>query len=150
MQQALQRVRRLLLLELALGLQIQPWILDQALANRRRRVAPGGIQRRDLAALELVLGDPFTETFTRLRVDARQRNQGLHGRLRGDLPAADPLLDRCRKILHQPQAPRDPSRAAVEASSQLLLAPIGTARQLCQQPPLLQRRIAQGVAQAAL
>ncbi|MCP4204526.1 MAG: hypothetical protein GY769_21665 [bacterium] len=43
MQQALQRVRWLLLLELALDLQIQLWVLDQALANRRRRVAPGGI-----------------------------------------------------------------------------------------------------------
>ncbi len=150
MQQALQRVRRRLLLELALNLQIQPRVLDQALANLRRRVAPGGIQRGDLAALDLVLGDPFTEPLTRLGVDARQRHQRLHRRLGRDLPAADPLLDRRRQILHHSQAPRDPGRAAVEAPGQFLLAPPGAARQLRQQPSLLERRIARGVAQATL
>ncbi len=101
MQQALQGVRRLLLLQLALDLQIQPRVLNQALTDRRRRVAPGGIQRGDLAARQLMLGDPFTEPFTRFRIDARQRHQGLHRRLGGDLSAPDAVLDRCRKILHQ-------------------------------------------------
>ncbi len=150
MEQALQRVRRLLLLQLLLDLQVQSWILDQALANLRRCVAPGGIQRGDLAALQLVLGDPFTKPFTRLWVDARQRHQGLHRRLGGDLSTSDSLLDRGRKILHQRQASRDPGGAAVQTPGQLLLAPAGIARELRQKPPLLERRIARGVAQAAL
>ncbi len=138
------------MLKLALDLQIQPRVLDQTLANRRRRIAPGGIQRGDLAARQPVLGDPLTELFTRLGVDARQRHQGLHRRLGGDLAALDPFLDRGRKILHQSQASRDPGGAAVQTPGQLLLAPTGAARQLRQQPPLLERRIARGVAQAAL
>lgn len=81
------------MLQLLLDLQVQPRILDQALANLGRRVAPCGIQRGDLAALELVLGDPFTEPFTRLRVDARQRHQRLHRCLGSDLSAPDPFLD---------------------------------------------------------
>ncbi len=150
MQQALQRVRWGLLLKLALDLQIQLRILDQTLANRRRRVAPGGIQRGDLAAGELLLGDRLSEALTRLPVDARQRHQRLHGRLRGDLSTPDPLLDRCRQLAHQSQAPRDPAGTAVEALGQLLLAPTDAASQLRQQPPLLERRLARGVAQAAL
>lgn len=149
-QQALQRVRGLLLLQLALDLQVQPRILDQALANLRRRVAPGGIQRGDLAALELLLGDRLREAFTRLAVDARQRHQRPHRRLRRDLSAPDPLLDRRREILHQSQVARDPTGAPVETSRELLLAPTRAARQLRQQPPLLQGRVAGGVAQAAL
>ncbi len=146
MEQALHRMRRLLLLQLLLDLQVQPRILDQTLANWRRRVTPGGIQRGDLAALELVLGDPFTEPFTRLGVDARQRHQRLHRRLRSDLSTPDPFLDRRRKTLHQSQASRDPGGAAVQTPGQLLLAPTGAARKLRQQPPLLERRIARGVA----
>ncbi len=130
MEQALQRVRRLLLLQLLLDLQVQPRILDQALANRRRRVTPGRIQRGDVAARKLVLGDPLAESFTRLRVDARQRHQGLHRGLGGDLSAPDPLLNRCRKILHQSQTSRDPGGAAVQTPGQLLLAPTGAARKL--------------------
>ena len=138
------------MLELALDLQIQPRVLDQALANRRRRVAPGGIQRGDLAARKLVLGDPFTEPLTRLALDPRQRHQRLHRRVRGDLSSPDPLLDRCRELFHHGQAPRDPGWAAVESPGQLLLAPTGATRKLRQQPPLLQRRIAFSVTQAAL
>lgn len=138
------------MLQLALDLQIQPRVLDQALADLRRRVAPGGIQRGDLAALELVLDEPFTEPLTRLGVDTRQRHQGLHRRLGRDLPAADLLLDRRWQILHHSQAPRDPGRAAIEAPGQLLLAPPGAARQFRQQPSLLEGRIARGVAQATL
>ncbi len=91
-QQALERMRGLLLLQLALDLQVQQRILDQALANRRRRVAPGGIQRCDLATPKPVLGDRFTESFTRLRVHARQWYQRLHRRLCRDLSATDPIL----------------------------------------------------------
>ena len=81
------------MIQLLLDLQEKPRILDQALANLRRRVAPGGIQLCDLAALQLMLGDPFPEPFTRLGVDARQRHQRLHRRLSGDLSAPDLLLD---------------------------------------------------------
>lgn len=150
MQQALQWVRWLLLLKLTLDLQVQPRILDQTLANRRRGVAPSGIERSDLAARELLLSDRLTQPLTRLGVDARDRHQRLHRRLRGDLTAADPLLDRSRQILHQSQVARHPAWAAVEASRQLFLAPTRAARQLGQQPSLLQRRVAGGVAQAAL
>ena len=139
MEQALQRVRRLLFVQLLLDLQVQHRILDQALANRRRRVAPSGIQRGDLATLQLVLGDALAEPFTRLGVDARQRYQGLHRRLRGDLSALDPFLDRCRKILHQSQTSRDPGGAAVQTPGQLLLTPASAAGKLRQQPPLLER-----------
>ncbi len=150
MQQALQRVRWLLLLELVLDLQVQSRILDQALANLRRRGAPGGPQRGNLVARELLPGDRFTEPLTRLAVEACQRHQRLHRRLRRDLPAPDSLLDRRRQLAHQSQAPRHPAGTAVEAPGQLLLAPTDAARQLRQQPPLLERRLARGVAQAAL
>jgi hypothetical protein len=150
MQQALQWVRWLLLLKLTLDLQVQPRILDQTLANRRRGVAPGGIERGDLAARQLLLSDRLTQPLTRLGVDACDRHQRLHRRLCGDLTAADPVLDRSRQILHQSQVARHPAGAAVKASRQLLLAPTRAARQLGQQPSLLQRRVAGGVAQAAL
>ncbi len=138
------------MLQLLLDLQVQPRILDQALANLRRRVAPGSVQLSDLTARERLLDDPFPEPFTRLAVDTRQRHQGFHRRLRGDLATPDPFLDRCRKILHQSQAPRNPGGAAVQTPGQLLLVPTGAARQLRQQPPLLERRIARAVVQAAL
>ncbi len=65
-QQAFERIRGLLLIQLTLNLQVQPRIFDQTLANRRRRIAPGGIERGDLATTKPLLGDHFTEPLTGL------------------------------------------------------------------------------------
>ena len=53
-------------------------------------------------------------------VDARHRHQILHRHLRGDLAVAHVLLDRFRQQFDQRQAARDPTRAAVESTRQLL------------------------------
>ncbi len=67
-----------------------------------------------------------------------------------NLSATDPILDRGRQLLHHGKTPRDPSRAAVETSRQLFLAPTFAPAQLRQQPSLLQRRIACCVTQITL
>ena len=116
-------LRALALLERLLQTQKSSRVLQQPAASLTPRRQPAGIHRLDLGAGELVPHDLLGQLAAGLPVQARQRHQGFHRGLGGDLTAADRLLDRDRKLAHQPQAPRDPADASEKPPRQLLLAP---------------------------
>jgi hypothetical protein len=120
-------------------------VFEQPAATLPARHPPAGVQGLDLTAGELVPHDLLGQPLTGLAVDAHQRHQDFHRGLGGDLPLADRLLNRRRKLPHQGQTPRHPAGALDEAPGQLLLAPPEAMLQLGEQPPLLEIRAARGV-----
>jgi hypothetical protein len=124
---------------LPLRFEKQPWIVQNAVADRNRSSSPGGIQLARFAGVEVVLDENRRHALAILQALPRHGHQKLHRQLRRDLPFAYLLLDRFRQQLHQCQPPGYPPHAAVELPRQLFQAVAESLLQLLQQPPHLQR-----------
>jgi hypothetical protein len=99
---------------LSLGFEKQFRLIQNALADRRRSLPPGGIQLTSLAWIAVILGEDRRHPLAVLQADARHRHQKLHSHLRGDFALTHLLLNAFRKKFHQRQPPRYPTHAAVE------------------------------------
>ena len=96
---------RLLLDDLAAGLEKERRVFENPRSHPRRAIAPGGVQFARLAAAELVCGECAGHLLAFLEFGARHRDEELHSHVRGDLTRTYLLLDRIRKEFDQCQAP---------------------------------------------
>lgn len=135
---------RSFLRRLPLRFEKQLGLIQNALADRRRALAPGGIQLTGLPCIAVVLSEDRGHPLAVLHALACHRHQKLHRRLRQDLALAHLLLDAFRQKLHQGQPPRYPAHATVEPARQLLQSVAEALLQLRQQPAHLQRRLVFG------
>jgi hypothetical protein len=126
---------------LRLGFEKQLGLVEKALADQGRAVAPGGIQLPGLPRIAVMLSEGGGHPLAVLQADARHRHQELHGHVGGDLALAHLLLDGLRQKIDQRQPPRHPTEAAIKAARQLLPSIAVALLQLRQQPALLQRRL---------
>jgi len=129
------RGRRLL----TLGFEKQFRFGENALTSRARAFAPGCVQLPGLARVATVSDESRCHQLALFRIHTRHRDQILHGHLRRDLACAHLLLNAFRQQLHQCQPARHPTRAAVEAATQLVEGIAETPLHLRQQPALFQR-----------
>jgi len=120
---------------------------ENALANRACAFAPGRIQLPGLPRIAMMLDESGGHPLAMLRIHPRHRHQTLHRHLRGDLALAHLLLNRFRQQLHQRQPPRHPTRAAVEATRQLIESIAEALLHLRQPPALFQRAFLRAAAQ---
>ena len=134
----------------SLGFEKQLGLVEQALADQGRPVAPGGIQLPGLPRIAVMLSEHGRHPLAVLQADARYRHQELHGHMGGDLALAHLLLDGLRQKINQGQPPRDPTEAAIKAVRQLLLSIAVALLQFRQQPALFQRGLVFGEAQRAV
>ena len=112
-------------------------------ASTRARVSRAArpVGRHELSHLpgrELLIRDRFDQKLALLPVGARQRDQVLHRRVRGDLAAKYALLDRLRQVPYQGQPPAHPAQAPIEPPRQLLERQREAHVQLAQPQPLLE------------
>ena len=128
-------------LVLPVGLQKQPRVVENPSPDRRRAVAPCGIQLPGFAGAEPVRRERFSHPIAVLEARPRHRHQKLRRHMRGDVPVAHLLLDRFRKKLHQGQPARYPAHAPVEPARHLIQAVAELLPQLRQQPALFQRGV---------
>jgi len=128
-------------LHLPARLQEQQRIREQTGAQGRGAVPPGLPELSDLPCTQPVAGDGGAEGLARLTIGARHGQKVLHGGVGADLALAHPLLDRSRQILHQTQSPRDPARAAIEATGQSLEIQSEALVQFGQEPALFEGRL---------
>ncbi len=126
---------------LALRFQKQFRLGQHARPNHARAVPPRSVKLPGLPRAAMMLDEDGGHPLAVLHIDARHRHQILHRQLRRQLTLAYLLLDRCRQHFHQPQAPRYPSRAAVEAPPQLFQRVTKALLHLRQQPALFQRAL---------
>ena len=124
---------------LPLRFEKQRGILQKALPDRGRALAPSRIELAGLARIATMLGEDRRQALAVFQTLPRGRDQKLHRRLRRDLALAHLLLNRFRQQLHQRQPPRHPTHAAIEAPRQLFQAVAETPLQLLQQPAHFQR-----------
>jgi hypothetical protein len=135
---------------LALRFQKQFRLGEHARANYPRAVPPDGIELPGLPRVATMLDEGGGHPLAVLHVDARHRHQILHRQLRRQLAFAHLLLDGFRQHLHQPQATRYPTHAAVEAPPQLFQRVAEALLHLRQQPALFQRALLWTEAQRAV
>ena len=132
---------------LALRLEKQLWLIQDALADCGRPLAPGAIQLAGGARIAVVLGEDRGHALAVLQALARHRHQKLHRHLRQDLALAHLLLDGFRQKLRQRQPPRYPTHAAIKPARQLIQSVAEALLQLGQQPAHFQRGLVFGHAQ---
>ena len=142
--------RRAFFGSLTLGFKEQRGIVQNAFAARGRSSAPGSIQLPGFARVAAMLGEDHRHALTILQALSRYRHQKLHRHLGRDLAVAHLLLDGLRQQLHQRQAPRHPTHAAVELSRQPFQAVLETLRRLLQQPAHFQGALWFGETQRAV
>ena len=70
--------------------------IEDALADRSRAIAPGGIQLPGFARFAVMLGKHRRHPLAIFQVDAGHRHQKLHRHMRADLTLPHLLLDRFR------------------------------------------------------
>jgi len=70
--------------------------IEDALADRSRAIAPGGIQLPGLPRIAVMLGEDRGHPLAVLQIDAGRRHQKLHRHVRADLALPHLLLDRFR------------------------------------------------------
>lgn len=141
------RRRRRWRFRLPLRFEKQRGLGEKALPDRRRAGAPSGIQLPRLPGVAVMPGERRGHPLAVLQVDARRRDQILHGHVRGDLALAHLLLDGLRQKFDQRQPPRYPAHAAVETARQFIQSIAETLFHLRQQPALLQRGFMLGATQ---
>jgi len=93
--QQLRSARRRLGFRLRLPLRFEEQIrcIEDALANRRRAIAPGGIQLSGLPRFAVILCEDCGHPLAVLQVDAGRRHQKLHRHMCADLALPHLLLD---------------------------------------------------------
>ena len=109
-----------LLLRLPLCFEKQFGIIQNAFADRRGALAPGGIQLASLACIAVMLSEDRSHPLAIFEILARDWHQKLQSHLRHDLAFAHLLLDRFRQNFHQRQPPRNPAHATIEPAGQLI------------------------------
>jgi hypothetical protein len=82
---------------LPLGFEKQLGLVENALADQGRAVAPGGIQLPGLLRIAMMLSEGGGHPLAVLQADARHRYQKLHGHVGGDSALAHLLLDGLRQ-----------------------------------------------------
>jgi hypothetical protein len=122
----------------------QRGIIQDALADGTRPLAPGGIQLAGLTRIAVVLCEDRRHPLAILQALPRYRHQKLHRYLCRDLALAHLLLDRFRQNLRQRQPPRYPTHTAIEPARQLLQTIAEALLHLGQQPAHFQRRLVLG------
>ena len=132
---------------LPLRFQKQLRLGENAFADRARALAPGRVQLPGLPRAAMVRNESRGHARAVAGVDSRHRHQILHRHLRREPSFAYLLLDRFRQQLHQRQPPRDPTGAAVEATSQFLQTIAEALLHLRQQPALFERTFLRAEAQ---
>jgi hypothetical protein len=125
---------------LPLRFEKQRRIVQNTFADGGRSLPPDCIQLPGFACIAVMLGEDGGHPLAVLQALPRHRNQKLHRHLRCNLALTHLLLDGLRQKLHQGQAPRHPTHAAVEPPRQLLQAVAETLLQLLKQPTHFQRR----------
>ena len=123
------------------GFQEQQRVLQNPLPEKRTAVAPGRVEFPGLPAREAMTRQRIGHPLAILHARSRHGYENLHRDLRGDLTGAHLLLNALGQSLHQRQSARHPTRAAVEAASDLVEAVTETLVKLRKQPALLQRRL---------
>jgi hypothetical protein len=124
-----------------LGFEKQVGLVEKALAGQGRAVTPGGIQLPGLSRVAVMLSEHGGHPLAVVQADARDRHQKFHGHVGGELALAHLLLEGLRQKIHQGQAPRHPTEAAIKAARQLLLSIAVALLQLRQQPTFFQCRL---------
>ena len=84
-----------------LGFEKQLGLVEKALANQGRGVAPGGIQLPGLSAVAVILSEYGGQALAVAQADARHRHQKFHGDVGGELALAHLLLEGFREKIHQ-------------------------------------------------
>jgi hypothetical protein len=74
-------------------------IIENALTDRRRPLAPGGIELPRCARIAVMLGEDCRHSLAVLQTLPRRRRQKLHRHLRADFARAHLLLNRFRQKL---------------------------------------------------
>jgi hypothetical protein len=113
-------------------------------ARLRAAGAKGRHEIAHLSGRQLLAGDRLDQALASLPVGARQRDQALHRRVRGDLTAKDSSLDRFRKVADQREPPAHPAHASIETPGEILERQVEAQVQLAQPQPLLERRLLGG------
>lgn len=124
-----------------MGFEKQLRRIQNPLAHRTRRIAPGGIKFSGLTAGEAVFGKCFGHASAVGKTGACHRRQIFHRHVRGNLAGAHALLYCFGKLLDQSQPARDPTDTAIEAPRQILQAVAEALLELGKQPALLKRRL---------
>jgi len=122
-------------------LEKQGGFIEDALAHNWRSVAPGRIHLAGVARPELVPRDGVGHAHASGGADARHRDQALHRNLRANCSLADLLLNGIRQKLDEGETTRDPAHAPVKPPREILEAIAAPARELGQEPSLLQGRL---------
>jgi hypothetical protein len=138
------------LLRLSLGFEEQIRLIQDALADRGRTLAPRRIQLAGCTRCAVMLGEDHRHPLAILQALACHRHQKLQRHLRQDFALAHLLLNGFRQNLHQRKPPRNPAHAAVEPARQLIQAVAEALLQLGQQPAHLQCGLVFGQAQRAV
>ena len=131
---------------LRLSFEKQLRVVEKALADQGRAVAPGGIQLPGFPRIVVMLSEHGGHSLAVLQAEAGYRHQELHGQVGGELALPHLLLDGLRQEIDQGQPPRDPTRAAIKAARQLFSSIAIALHQLRQQPALFQRGLVLGEA----
>ena len=124
---------------LALGLEKQLRLGEEALANGAGAVAPGRVELLGGAGVAMLFDEDRGQAQAIIGIDARHRRQIFHRHLGGDLAVAHLLLNRCRQQFDQRQPARHPTGAAVETPRQFFQRVAEALFHLRQQPALFQR-----------
>jgi len=119
-------------------------LVQNPLPDRRRTVPPGGVQLSGFACRTLTPGEDHRHPPAVLAADLGHRRQELHRQMGCDLTGAHALLDLFRQQFEQGQTARHPTRAAIEAASQIFHTVPEAPLQFLQQPAFLQRCPAPG------
>ena len=135
---------------LPLRLEKQLGFIENAFANHRRAVAPGGIQLPGLTRITVMLGERGGHRLAILHAEARHRHQVLHRHVRREFAFAHLPLDRFRQKFDERQTTRHPTHAAVEPARQLIQTVVETLFHLRRQPSLLQGGFVFGETQRAV
>jgi len=133
--------RRRLGFALPLGFQKQLRLIENAPPDRRRSVAPGGVQLPGFASGEPMRGKPFGHALAVFGVGPCYWHQELHRHVGRDRAVADLLLHALGKLIGQRQTARYPTQAAIEAARQLVQTIAKALLQFGQQPAFFQRRL---------
>ena len=137
-------VSRRRLLPLGACLEHEQRVREHERARLRAARSKGRHEIAHLPGRQLLAGNRLDEALASFPIGARQRDQALHRRVRSDLTAKHPSLDRFRKIADQGQSPAHPAHASIEAPREILQRQVEAQVQLAQPQPLLERRLLGG------
>lgn len=112
--------RRWLWFDLLLGFEKQLGIVQNALPDLRRGVAPCGVEFAGLPARKAMRLKRIGHPLAILDVGARHRHQVLHGDMRRNFAHADGLLNLLWEKFNQSQPAAHPTGAAIESARQII------------------------------